>query len=261
MTTPAAKALLSHLRTLTPRGADLTALQDTGIARLEATLKTCLKAGLIENIDGIYHLTDDGLNEIFTAPPPPVAPSLRFVASEIVMRDVAALLPDARNARTHSPEQIEQLATIIRTYGWTVPVLIGPDDKIIAGHGRLQAAPLVPVTRVPCVVLPHLSDDERRALMLADNRLAELAGWDDAMLKAELLALSSQGVHITDLGWDADDLACLKAMAEAKPQEPPGTESPKTYDLVVTCASPEEQAKAAKVLKKANLTYHKFQAD
>lgn len=259
--TPQAKALLTHLRTKQPDGCDLDALAATGIKSLKATLTTCTKAGLVENRDGIYHLTEAGAQEIFTAPPPPESPGLRFVASEIVMRDVAALLPDARNARTHSPDQIEQLAHVIRTYGWTVPVLIGPDDKVIAGHGRLLAAPLVPVTRVPCVVLPHLSEPERRALMLADNRLAELAGWDDAILKAELVALSSQGVQITDLGWDADDLACLKALAEETPREPPSTPSPKTYDLVVTCATAEEQAKAAKVLKKANLTYHKFQAD
>ena len=195
------------------------------------------------------------------SPPPSAASLLPFMAEKIELRPVADLLPDARNARTHSTEQVEKLAEIIRRVGWTAPIFISAAGKIIAGHGRLLAAKLLGLAMVPCIVLPHLTDDEARAYMLADNRLAELATWDDAMLKAELLALSEQGHQITALGWNAEDLACLKALAEGPAEPVDSVASSKSYDLVVSCASVEEQARAAQVLKRAKLTFHKFQAD
>ena len=220
MTTPAAKALLSHLRNKQPDGCDLDALAATGIKPLKSTLGTCTKAGLVEDRDGIYHLTEAGAKEIYTAPPPPPATSLRFAPSEIVQRSVVALVPDARNARTHNEDQVAALAGVIRTYGWTAPVLIGPDDGIIAGHGRVLAARKLGLTQVPCIVLPHLTADERRAYLLADNRMAELAGWDDAMLKAELMALDKQGLDVTSIGWSDDDVAALEKLTATAAAEP-----------------------------------------
>ena len=94
-------------------------------------------------------------------------------------RKVEALIPYARNARTHSDEQIAQIAASIAEFGFTNPILIGADGIIIAGHGRLEAAQKLGMQEVPVVVLDHLSPIQRRALVIADNRIAENAGWDE----------------------------------------------------------------------------------
>lgn len=261
MTTPAAKALLTHLRTRQPDGCDLDALEATGIKPLKSTLTTCTKAGLVENRDGIYHLTEAGAKEIYTAPPPAPVPTLRFAPSEIAQRPVAALVPDARNARRHSAEQIAALAGAIRAYGWTQPVLIAPDDTIIAGHGRVLAAQKLGLVTVSCIVLPHLSADERRALVLADNRLAELATWDDELLAQELKALADSGTNLEGLGWTEDDLADLLELAQDAPTAPAAEEpTTKSYDLVVTCPTKQDQRRASELLTKAGIPFHKFSA-
>jgi ParB-like chromosome segregation protein Spo0J len=91
---------------------------------------------------------------------------------------VTRLLPYARNARTHSDEQIAQVAASIREFGWTNPILVGGDGVIIAGHARLAAARKLNLDEVPVIVLDHLTETQRRALVLADNKLALNAGWD-----------------------------------------------------------------------------------
>tara|TARA_B110001454_G_scaffold187358_1_gene184695 strand:+ start:1663 stop:2199 length:537 start_codon:yes stop_codon:yes gene_type:complete len=101
-------------------------------------------------------------------------------------RSVAALRPHDRNARTHSKRQIEQIADSIRRFGFTNPVLVDAEDRIIAGHGRVAAAKELGLTRVPVIAIEGMSEAERRAYILADNRLAELAGWDDDLLRLEL---------------------------------------------------------------------------
>jgi DNA modification methylase len=108
---------------------------------------------------------------------------------EITARLIAELRPYSRNARTHSKRQIQQLARSIERFGWTNPVLISDDDEIIAGHGRVEAARLLGLTTVPVVRLSHLSEGERRAYVIADNRLAEKAGWDRDILAIELQGL------------------------------------------------------------------------
>ena len=96
------------------------------------------------------------------------------------------LIPHARNARTHSDDQI---AGSIAEFGFVNPVLVGDDGVIVAGHGRILAARKLGLSEAPVIVLAHLSPTQRRALMIADNRIAENAGWDDEMLAAELAAL------------------------------------------------------------------------
>src|SRR5579863_7921578 len=98
-------------------------------------------------------------------------------------------IPYARNARTHSDEQVAQIAASIKEFGFVSPILVGPDRVIIAGHARLLAARKLGMTEVPVIVLEHLSESERRALVIADNRLAMNAGWDEEMLALELAAL------------------------------------------------------------------------
>lgn len=110
---------------------------------------------------------------------------------KIIYRKVDDLIPYGQNARTHSDKQICQIAASIRQFGFVNPILVGVDNMIIAGHGRLAAAKLAKMRDVPTVRLDHLSDAERRALVIADNRLAELAGWDTDTLQVELLELDA----------------------------------------------------------------------
>ena len=104
--------------------------------------------------------------------------------------EIGKLVPYARHARTHKPKQIEQVASSIRRFGFTNPVLIGDDGEIIAGHGRVLAAKQLGMRDVPTVCLSHLSPEERQAYRIADNRLAERAGWDEGLLALELASLA-----------------------------------------------------------------------
>jgi len=109
----------------------------------------------------------------------------------IVYRTLDALTPDPRNARTHPRRQVDQIAAAIRAFGFTNPILIDPDGEIIAGHGRLLAAKAVGMSEVPTITLPDLTEAQKRALRLADNKIALGAGWDLDLLKVELADLAS----------------------------------------------------------------------
>ncbi len=124
------------------------------------------------------------------------------------------LVPYARNARTHSEEQVAQIAASIVEFGFTNPILAGSDGVIVAGHGRLAAAQKLGLDTVPVVVLDHLTPTQRRALIIADNRIAENAGWDDAMLRIELQSLQEDGFNLDITGFDADALGEIMAGEE-----------------------------------------------
>ena len=140
--------------------------------------------------------------------------SASWLADKIEQWPTAKLLPYARNARTHSDNQVAQIAASIAEFGFTNPILAGSDGIIVAGHGRLAAAQKLGLEIVPVVVLDHLSPTQRRALVIADNRIAENAGWDDAMLRIELEALQLEGFDLDITGFDADALAELIAGEE-----------------------------------------------
>jgi DNA modification methylase len=122
---------------------------------------------------------------------------------------IAALIPYARNARTHSDAQVSQIAGSIREFGFTNPVLIGADNDIIAGHGRVMAARVLKLDTVPCIRLGHLNEVQRRAYVLADNRIALNSGWDEAMLALELTELLVDGLNLESLGFATDELAAM----------------------------------------------------
>lgn len=126
---------------------------------------------------------------------------------------VADLIPYARNARTHSDAQVAQIAASIREFGFNNPVLIDVDSGIIAGHGRVLAARKLGMREVPCIRLGHLTDVQRRAYILADNKLALNAGWDEAMLALELSALEIEGFDLDLTGFDANEVDELMAAA------------------------------------------------
>ncbi|ALD91893.1 MULTISPECIES: site-specific DNA-methyltransferase [Burkholderiales] len=134
-----------------------------------------------------------------------------WLADKIEQWPTGKLLPYARNARTHSDEQVAQIAASIAEFGFTNPILAGSDGVIVAGHGRLAAAQKLGLEVVPVVVLDHLSPTQRRALVIADNRIAENAGWDDAMLRIEIAALQDDDFDLSLTGFDADALAELMA--------------------------------------------------
>jgi ParB-like chromosome segregation protein Spo0J len=116
------------------------------------------------------------------------------------------LIPYARNSRTHSDEQIAQVAASIREFGFTNPVLIDQDNGIIAGHGRVMAATRLKLDTVPCIRLSHLSDTQKRAYIIADNKLALNSGWDEEMLKLELIELDALGFDVDLIGFDDAEL-------------------------------------------------------
>lgn len=128
---------------------------------------------------------------------------------KIVYRPVDALIPYARNSRTHSDEQVAQIAASIREFGWTNPVLVDGENGVIAGHGRILAARKLGLDTVPCIELAHLSETQKRAYIIADNKLAENAGWDNELLALEIGDLKLEGFDLELLGFDQaalDDL-------------------------------------------------------
>lgn len=138
---------------------------------------------------------------------------------------ISALRPYPKNARTHSPKQIRQIAKSIKSFGFTNPVLIDKDNCILAGHGRVEAAKLAGLTEVPAVVISHLTPAQKKAYILADNRLAELSGWDKNILKVELEELQSiedGDFDLTLTGFDTPEIDVLLAPPDAPAPENAG---------------------------------------
>ena len=138
----------------------------------------------------------------------------------IEYRSLERLIPYARNARTHSDAQVAQIAASIREFGWTNPVLVDGDNGVIAGHGRLLAARKLGMARVPVIELAGLSEAQKRAYVLADNKLALNASWDEAMLRLELGELANLGVDLSLAGFSEVELAALAAEPNAGLTDP-----------------------------------------
>lgn len=136
--------------------------------------------------------------------------------SEMQLISVTQLIPYQNNARTHSKEQINKLRSSIREFGFVNPVIIDREYNIIAGHGRIAAAREEGITEVPCVFVDHLTEAQKKAYILADNRMALDAGWDENMLRVELEALEEMGYDLGLTGFDDKELAALFPAEEAK---------------------------------------------
>lgn len=141
------------------------------------------------------------------------------MAQRIELWPLSRLKPYERNARTHSAEQVAQIAASIVEFGFTNPILVDSSDGIIAGHGRLQAALELGLSTVPVVVLDHLSDRQRRAYILADNQLALNAGWDLELLRTELQDLVADDFDLSVIGFSDDELSDLLPEVEELPPE------------------------------------------
>jgi DNA modification methylase len=136
-------------------------------------------------------------------------------------RPVADLIPYAQNSRTHSEAQIAQLAASITEFGFTNPILVDAKGGIIAGHGRVMAAKSLGLEQVPVLVLDHLTEAQRRAYVIADNKLALNAGWDEDVLRAELEALASEDIGLEITGFGQDELDALLAPSASQAQTDP----------------------------------------
>jgi DNA modification methylase len=139
---------------------------------------------------------------------------------QIAQWPVDRLIPYARNARTHSEEQVAQIAASIAEFGFVNPILVGADGTIVAGHARLAAARKLKLADVPVIVLDHLSATQRRALVLADNRLAMSAGWDEEMLRVELESLKEDAFDLNLIGFSDEELRDL--LADPEPESAAG---------------------------------------
>jgi len=135
----------------------------------------------------------------------------------IEYKSLESLIPYARNSRTHSDEQVAQIAASIREFGWTNPVLIDGNNGLIAGHGRVMAARKLGIQEIPTIQLAHLTEAQKRALVLADNQLALNSGWDLEMLKLELEDLKAEDFNLDLMGFDVDFIDGL--LNEIEPTE------------------------------------------
>ena len=163
----------------------------------------------------------------------------------IVSRKVDDLIPYARNSRTHSDAQVAQIAASVREFGWTNPVLVDGENGIIAGHGRVLAARKLGMEEVPCIELAGLSDTQRRAYIIADNKLALNGGWDDELLALELGELHAADFDMALLGFDAGELSAAMGLDEELDGDAPkideGIDYKEKFAIIVECADEAEQ--------------------
>lgn len=138
----------------------------------------------------------------------------------VVYRPIGELIPYARNARTHSAEQVAQIAASIAEFGWTNPVLIDEESGLIAGHARVLAAATLGIDLAPCIVLAGLSEAQRRAYRIADNKLALNAGWDEALLRLEMVDLREMAFDLSLIGFGETEQAALLADKTARLTDP-----------------------------------------
>ena len=131
------------------------------------------------------------------------------MADHIEMKSVEELIPYSKNARTHSENQVNQIAASITEFGFTNPILVDGAKGIIAGHGRLMAAKKLGLNQVPVVILDHLSESQKRAYIIADNKLAENAGWDEEILANELHDLKEENFDLDLIGFEDQELERL----------------------------------------------------
>ena len=119
----------------------------------------------------------------------------------IVLREKSTLKLHENNPRTHSEAQIDRLVSSLKEFGFTNPVLVDKNLNVIAGHGRLLAAEIIGLEKIPTITLEHLTEDQRKAYVIADNQLALASGWDDDLLQSELVSLADAGFDLSVLGW------------------------------------------------------------
>lgn len=152
------------------------------------------------------------------------------------------LIPYFNNSRTHSESQVKQIAASIREFGFTNPILIDEEQTIIAGHGRVMAAEVLSMSTVPCIRLSGLSEAQRKAYVIADNKLALNAGWDIDALSIEINQLADLDFNLDILGFDIQELASILD-GEKEGTEPKEESYSEIFNIVIECKDEEEQEK------------------
>jgi len=166
----------------------------------------------------------------------------QWPADSVIRRKISSIIPYARNSRTHSDEQIAQIAASINEWGFTTPILIDESGEVIAGHGRLLAAQRLGLEEVPTMTAAGWSDAQKKAYVIADNKLALNAGWDDEILKIEMQELGDLNFDLTLTGFGIDEMAFL--FDEVVDQEKPLPEEQDlqpTFEVAVECLNEAEQ--------------------
>ena len=154
------------------------------------------------------------------------------ISNELELLETSILIPYVRNSRTHSDAQVQQIASSIKEFGFTNPILIDETNGIIAGHGRLLAAQLLKIKSVPCIRLGYLSESQKRAYVIADNKLALNAGWDDELLSLELKDLQLNDFDLSLTGFNEDELA--KLLVEAVEGQTDPDDVPEIQETAIT---------------------------
>ena len=172
----------------------------------------------------------------------------QHIAKQIILQSVEALIPYARNSRTHSDEQVAQIAASIREFGFTNPVLVDNGGGIVAGHGRVMAARKLGMAEVPTVNVGWLNEQQRRAYVIADNQLALNAGWDDEALAAELSALDDSGFDVGLVGFSDADMERLLGLTDGNAtggqagNSDTGINYQEKFAVLVDCKNEDHQA-------------------
>jgi ParB-like chromosome segregation protein Spo0J len=150
---------------------------------------------------------------------------------------IDSLIPYAKNSRTHSSEQVAQVAASIKEFGWTNPVLIDEAGGIIAGHGRVMAAKTLGMVDIPCIRLSHLTEAQKRAYVIADNQLALNSGWNDELLAFELGELKDEGFNLALTGFDDGTIEKLLSELNQPKESPRKTKeiNPDNYQMGCRC--------------------------
>ena len=153
---------------------------------------------------------------------------------KIKLISVDKLIPYINNARVHDDEQVTDIASSIKEFGWGSPILTDGDNGIIAGHGRLLAAKKLGMTEVPCIEMTHLTPTQKKALILSDNRIALSSTWDEELLKLSLQDLNAEGFDLNLTGFSADELAkfVFEGDEEEEEQKPKAMDYAIQYNLV-----------------------------
>ncbi len=170
------------------------------------------------------------------------------------LRNVDDLIPYARNARTHSPEQVQKLAGSIKEFGFLNPVVISEDGGILAGHGRVMAAQKLGIKQVPCIIESHLTETQRKAYILADNRLALDAGWDEEMLALELGDLLNNNFNKDIIGFTEKEISdILNAESSDEISIPEEINYKKDLEIIISCENEIEQETLFNELKERGI--------
>lgn len=173
---------------------------------------------------------------------------------KVTNRKTSDLVPYARNARKHSEQQVAQIAASIKEFGFNVPVLIDKDNGIIAGHGRVLAAQKLGMEQVPTIALDHLTENQKKAYILIDNKLALNSEWDEDMLKIELEGLADVDFNMKDLGFSEAELGTFSAEEIGMPELPEGDKQP--FQQMTFTLHDEQAASVSEAIAKAKSAGH-----